>query len=290
MGKINVRMLALFLFIIMTWGLSWPINKIGLASLSPLWFTTLRLVVGTLTMMFIVLIANKLRRPERRDIPLILTIGLLQISCYLFLTNLGLHYLPAGRASLLAYTTPLWVMPIAILLFQERPSLLKWFGFVFGIVGLMILLNPWEMNWHDHNVLFGTAMLLLASLSWAISMLCARYMKWNKSPFELIPWQLLVGTLPVLIFACIKEPHLLVSWNTPLLLSLAYTGIVVTGISYWIGVIVNKELPTLVVSLGLLTVPIFSLLASALFLHEAITFTTISAVTLILMGLMCVAI
>lgn len=289
-NQINLRILGLFLFIILSWGLAWPINKIGLEYMSPLWYTSLRLIVGTITMMALVLAANKFALPQRKDIPLILIIGLLQISLYIFLTNLGLAYIPAGRASLLAYTTPLWVMPIAILVFREQPSLMKWAGFLLGTAGVFVLLSPWELDWSDHRIVFGTAMLLLASLSWAISMLCARYMHWNKSPLELIPWQLLIGTIPILLCAWYQEPTFQFEWNSTLVLSLIYTGALVTGISYWTGVVINKELPTIVVSLGFLIVPIFSLVISALFMHEMVSLTTMSAIALILLGLVCVAI
>lgn len=286
----NFRILGLFIFIILSWGLAWPINKIGLGYMSPLWYTAIRLIVGTITMMALVIAVKKFAWPERKDYPLIVIIGLLQISIYILLTNIGLAYLPAGRSSLLAYTTPLWVMPIAILFFKEDAGLLKWLGFGLGIGGLMILMSPWELDWSDHNVLIGSAMLLLASLCWAISMLCARYMQWTKTPFELIPWQLLVGTIPILLFAWIKEPTITVEWNTSLILSLVYTGILVTGLSYWSGVVINKSLPTIVVSLGFLIVPVFSLTVSACFLDEMINLPTAMAMGLILMGLICVVI
>lgn len=287
-NRSNLSMIGLFLFIILSWGLAWPINKMGLGYLSPLWYTSIRLVIGTTTMMALVLALDKFVWPQRKDMPLIMIIGLLQISFYVFFTNLGLKYIPAGRASILAYTTPLWIMPIAILFFQEKQSRLKWAGFLFGIVGLIMLLSPWEFDWTDKHVLFGTAMLLLASLSWAISMLCARYMHWSKSPLELIPWQLLIGTIPILLFTWMKEPLVTITWSMPLVLSLAYTGILVTGISYWSGVIINKELPTLAVSLGFLAVPALSLLSSAFFMHEVVTMTTAAAVGMILTGLVLV--
>lgn len=289
-NKLNLRILGLFIFIILSWGLAWPINKVGLAYMSPLWYTAIRLLVGTATMMLMVLAVDKFTLPHRKDIPLILIIGLLQISLYIFFTNLGLAYIPAGRASLLAYTTPLWVMPITIIFFQEKPGFMKWAGFLFGVGGLFLLLSPWELDWSNADTLFGTAMLLLASLSWAISMLCARYMEWSKSPLELIPWQLLIGTIPILLFAWVKEPAISFEWNATLLLSLVYTGALVTGISYWSGVVINKELPTIVVSLGFLIVPIFSLVISSLFMHEAISLTTMSAIGLILAGLGCVVV
>ncbi len=288
--KLNIRILSLFAFIVISWGLAWPVNKVGLAYLSPLWFTTIRLLVGTTTMMALVLAMNEFRLPSRKDIPLILIIGFLQISFYILLTNLGLAYLPAGRSSLLAYTTPLWVMPPAILFFHEEGSWLKWTGFILGITGLMLLMSPWEMNWHDGNILFGSAMLLLSALCWAISILCIRYMHWSKSPLQLIPWQLLVGAVPIFIYAWINEPIVHVDWNMPLILSLAYTGFLVTGLSYWSGIVINKELPASVLSLGFLAVPVFSLAISAIFMGEMITLSTMTAMGCILLGLVCIAV
>lgn len=285
----NFRLFTLFAFIILSWGLAWPITKIGLDYMSPLWYTTARLIVGTITMLIIVFAVGKLSWPRRKDLPLILIIGLLQICIYLWLANLGLAYLPAGRSALLAYTTPLWVMPITTFFFKEETGAFRWLGFFLGIVGLVILLNPWEITWTT-NVLFGCAMLLLASLSWAISMLCARYMAWSKSPLELIPWQLLIATLPVLLCAFVQEPVLKMEWNSALMWSLAYTGILVTGLSYWGGLIINKELPTMVVSIGFLAVPVLSLIISAVFMHEIINFTTGAAMSLIILGLGCVVI
>lgn len=287
---LNFRIFSLFLFIIFCWGLAWPINKVGLAYMSPVWYTVARLIIGTVTMMIIVVAMRKFSLPRREDLPLILIIGLLQISFYILLANLGLAYLPAGRSSLLAYTTPLWVMPAAIWFFNEESTITRWLGFFLGITGLFILLSPWEIDWSNTQVIFGCAMLLLASLCWAISMLCARYMQWTKSPLELIPWQLLIGTIPILIYAIAKEPHTNIIWSTSLIVSLLYTGILVTGLSYWSGLIINKELPTTVVSIGFLAVPVFSLTISSLFFHESINLCTSIAMVLILLGLVCVVV
>jgi drug/metabolite transporter (DMT)-like permease len=281
----NLRILCLFVFIVLTWGLAWPINKIGLQYMSPLWYTTTRLLIGACAMLGIVVATNNFMLPERKDIPLILIIGLLQISIYILLTNIGLAYLPAGRSSLIAYTTPLWIMPVATLFFKEEAGLLKWLGFFLAIVGLVILMDPWQLHWTDRNILLGTGALLLASLCWAISIICVRYMEWNKSPLQLMPWQLLTGAIPLLFYALMKEPNMQVTWNAPLFLSLIYTGVLVTGISYWCAIIVNKALPAIVLSLGFLIVPVFSFAVSAIYLKETINTPTILAMTLIIVGL-----
>lgn len=285
----NLRIVGLFIFIILSWGMAWPVSKIGLAYMSPAWYTAIRLMVATFTMMSIVIMLGKFSLPRPKDFPLILIIGLLQISIYILLASIGLSYLPAGRSSLLAYTTPLWIMPAATFIFNEKSGSLPWAGFAMGLTGLFILMSPWEVNWADKKALFGAAMLLLASLCWAISMLCTRYMKWTKSPLELVPWQLLIGTIPVFFYAYLNEPFTRLDWDIPLVASLLYTGILVTGFSYWSGIVINRELPTIVVSLGLLLVPVVSLIVSCLYMHEKMTLAALVATLLIISGIYCVA-
>jgi drug/metabolite transporter (DMT)-like permease len=85
-----------------------------------------------------------------------------------------------------------------------------------------------------------------------------------------------------------NEPLTTLDWNIPLVLSLAYTGVLVTGVSYWSGIVVNRELPTIVVSLGFLLVPVVSLLVSYIYLEETITLPTLAAMALIISGVYCV--
>ncbi len=89
-------------------------------------------------------------------------------------------------------------------------------------------------------------------------------------------------------YAWIKETVLIVDWNTELILPIIYTGFLVTGLSYWSGLVINKELPTIIVSLGFLIVPVFSLVVSSIFMHEAITMATMTAMLLIIGGIVCV--
>jgi drug/metabolite transporter (DMT)-like permease len=288
MKKINYPMLGIFAFVILSWGLGWPITKIGLEYMSASWYAAIRLIMATIMMMAAIIALKKFSWPHRRDLPLIFIIGILQIGGYMLLANIGLTYIPAGRAALIGYTTPLWVMPATIWLFKEPVRWQHCLGFMLGLGGLIILLSPWELNWSNNNIILGAIMLLLASFAWAISMLCTRYMHWNKSPLELIPWQLLVGAIPALIIAWTQDAATSIQWTPALIWSLLYTGILVTGLSYWTGVMVTKELPTLVVSLGLLLVPVCSLTISTLYMHESLNALTLTAFGLIISGIVCV--
>jgi len=279
--------LLLFL-LILSWGFNWPVSKIALQYMPPLWFSATRLGIGTLTMFSIAIMLGKFIWPTKQDLKIILVIGILQIGLFMTLINLGLSHVAAGRSSVLVYTTPLWVVPISVFFFHEKTNLIKWLGFIFGLAGIAILFNPLAINWSNQQALIGNGALLLAALSWAISILCARYMRWPHSPLQLISWQLLMGTIPVILLAVLKQPHPYIIWNHSLMLTLLYGGIIATAFAYWGGVVVSKELPPVTSSLSLLGVPICGVISSALFLNEVITFSLVLAIAFILMGLICV--
>ena len=50
---------------------------------------------------------------------MILSVGLLHMGAFAALVSLGLQHVPAGRSVVLAYTTPLWVIPAARLFLGE---------------------------------------------------------------------------------------------------------------------------------------------------------------------------
>lgn len=277
----------LMLALIFVWGLSWPISKIGLQYMSPVWLSAFRLMIGTLTMFSIVSVLNKFILPNIKDLKIIVVIGLIQIGIFMLLLNVGLSYVDAGRAAILVYTTPIWVAPISIFIFKENATLIKWLGVFFGLAGIVTLFNPFTINWHNPNEIVGNAILLLAALCWSIAILCARHMYWTRSPIELISWQLLVGTIPVILLALIIEPHPHIVWNHTLLCSLFYNGILGTGFAYFGTIVISKKLPPITTSLGLLGVPLLGLIFSAIILHEIINISDVVAMIFILIGLVC---
>jgi drug/metabolite transporter (DMT)-like permease len=272
---------------ILMFGIGWPISKIGLEYMPPVTFAATRLVIGTICMFLYVIVTKNFIWPTKKDIPIILAIGFFQVGFFILFIHLGLKFVEAGRSTILVYTTPIWVTPIAIFFFKESAGLLKWLGLVFGMIGLIILFGPNSINWADPNVIMSNAVLLLAALSWAISMLCARYMQWPHSPLQLFPWQLLVGTIPMLILMLFELPTMPILWNKTLIGALLFTGIFPQGFGALGVLLVSKALPSITVSLCLLAVPVMGLIFSSLLLGETITMVNLFAITFIVIGLIC---
>lgn len=282
------KLTVVFILLILAWGLNWPVSKIALHSISPLWFSAARLTIGTITMLAIVILLRKFIWPSKKDLKIILFIGLLQIASFMMLINYGLSHVAASRSSILVYTFPLWVVPISIFFFHETANWLKWLGFIFGMIGIIILFNPFTFDWSNHHTIIGNLALLLAALCWAISMLFARYMRWTRSPLQLIFWQLLVATIPVVLLAHHYQPHVHIVWNHAILWTLLYSGVIATAFGYWGGIVVSKEFSPITASLSFLCVPVCGVISSVIFLKEPLTFPLMLAMSFILMGIICV--
>lgn len=279
----------LVILLILAWGLSWPIGKIGLEYIPPVWFAAYRLLTGVISFFLLVAITGNLIIPDKRDLPIIFVMGIIQMGLFLMLIAVGLYYVDPGRSAMLVYSTPLWVTPLAVLFFKEKLTVYKSLGLVLGLSGILILFSPWGIDWTDQAALFGNAILMLAALCWAVAILCARNMTWYRDPLQLVPWQLLVGMLPVFVLAALLEPQAVIEWNFPLTSSLLFTGLFGTAFGFWGTLVVSKELPSITVSLCYLAIPVAGILFSALIVHEPVTPIMIIAMLFILSGVACVA-
>ncbi len=271
------------------WGINWPVLKIAVLSIPPVWLACVRMAT-TCVCLFIALAAlSRLRLPNRRDLPAVLSVGVIMMGIYPAMTMTGLVHAGAGRASLLSFITPLWVAPAAIILFGERLGALKAAGLAVGLVGLGVLFNPLGFDWSDQAVVRGNLILVLASMVWSITILHMRRHVWRLSPVELAPWQLLAASLVAASLALWFDAGEPVIWSLELAGLLAFAGPVATSLTI-IGVIaIARSLPAITASLLFLATPVAGMLCSAAVLGEPLTLTNIAGLVLIVTGLAFVA-
>jgi drug/metabolite transporter (DMT)-like permease len=268
-------------------GTAWPAMKIGLTGATPIWFAAGRAILGVFASFLLLPWLGQLRLPARRDIGIIVSVGLFQLTFFFMLANIGLGYLPAGRSAVLAYTTALWLVPLAVLVGESVPRR-RWLGVAVGLLGIVVLADPLAQDWQDSGVLAGSALLLLASLSWALAIFHARRHLWHLTPLQALPWQLLLAAVLLTLFAVLFEPEGRIAPRGGVLLSLIYLGVVAGPAAAWAATSVARALPTVVTSLGFLGVPAIGLVISTLWLGEAVTPTLVLGAVLIALGLILV--
>jgi drug/metabolite transporter (DMT)-like permease len=267
------------------WGTAWPVIKAILQDVPPLWTLLLRSVVGTATLFTISIGRRSLTLPQRGDIAVVLNVSLLHMVAFAVLVSVGLQFVPAGRSIVLGYTTPLWVSAGARIFLSEALTRARIAGIGLGLFGLAVLFNPFSFPWHDHAALTGNLLVLLGSFCWAASILHVRAHRWVSSPFELVPWQVLLATCTLAPLALLFEGVPRIEWSARLLALLVYGGTAGIALPYWAMQIVNKNLPAITTSLALLVVPVVGVACSALALGEPITAGLIVAMLLIICGI-----
>jgi drug/metabolite transporter (DMT)-like permease len=268
------------------WGLGYPLNKIGLKYTSPTNYIELRFVIATIAMFIIVIASRNFVIPKLRDLPIVIAVSFFQIVLTMNLSNFGLSLVDAGKATFIVFTTSIWLIPLSALL-NRRLSRMDRLALGIGTVGVIFLISPWEIHWGDTQTWIGDISLLMASLFWSIGILCARHMKWHRSSLQLLPWQLLFASFCTIIFAYVRgvdfKPDQL---NFILIGTLVYSGALSIAIGYWAMILVSKNLSPSIVSLGLIFVPIVSLIFSVIFLNEVVSRNLIVAVIFIIAGVL----
>jgi drug/metabolite transporter (DMT)-like permease len=270
--------------VVLAWGFAWPVNKLILESLPPIWAVATRNAIAAIALCGFTALTGRLALPPRADLPVLLGIALLHMIGFSVLSMIGLAIVPAGRSVVLAYTTPLWVTPGAWLFLREPYSTRRAVGVVVGLLGLAVLFNPLAFDWTDRAAVLGNLAILGAAFLWAASILQIRAHRWQSTPFALLPWELGIASLLLVSSAWFVAGVPTVGWSWRLVLLLLYAGLPGTALAYWAVAMAGRALPAVTTSLGLLAAPVVGVVASAAWLGESVTVSLVLAIVLVLGG------
>jgi len=275
-------------FTALAWGLNFPILKLGLENSPPLLFTSMRMALGAITMFSIAACMGILRLPPRADWPVLFSVGVLQNMAFISLVTMGLQFLPAGRAAILAYTTPIWVVPAAALFLGERFTLPRAVGVGLGLSGLLTVFNPLSINWDNPDVFIGSGLIMLATLIWTVGLVHIRKHHWHGDVMALIPWQVLTSVVVLTPIALYFEDPTEIIWEPTFAWQLLFSGAVASGLCVAAQVAAMRSLPAVSLSLSSASVPAVGLVTASLFLHEQPTSSDLSGFALIAAGILVV--
>jgi drug/metabolite transporter (DMT)-like permease len=277
--------LTLFGLVILCWGFNWPVAKVLVQSVSPLWMVAIRSAIALVVLLILMLATRNLRVPQRGDLPVVFNIALLHMSAFAILMAIGLMHVPAGRSIVLGFTTPLWVIPGAILFLGERVTPLRAGGMALGLAGLLVLFNPLQLDWTDRRALLGNGLLMLAAFCWAVSILHLRAHKWISTPYQLVFWEVLVATVVLTMLAAVFEGAPDIAWDARIMLLFLYGGVFGVALAYWAMAMVNRSLPAMTTSLGVLATPVVGVLSAVFVLGEPFSPGLAIALAMILGGI-----
>jgi drug/metabolite transporter (DMT)-like permease len=276
---------GLLALVVFAWGTNWPVTKLIVHEIPPLWSTAIRCMIAAAGLAPLLWAQGDFIIPKRGDMPVVLCTSILHMVAFSALVAAGVQFVPAGRAIVLGYTTPIWVAIGASLFLSEAITARRAIGIGFGLAGLAVIFNPATLNWGDHNALYGSGLILIAAFCWAGNIVYVRAHRWISTPFQLVFWQVLLAAALLSVIAGFIEgaPH--IAWTPRLAALLLYSGIVCTAFAHWAMTMVNRSLPAVTTSLCLLATPLLGIVSATVFLGEPLEPSLFLAMTLIIGGI-----
>ncbi len=261
---------------------AWPVTKqvIGLG-VAPLWFAVGRAGCSAAVLFAVLGAQGRVRLPGRRDRPVLVGVGLLQLGLFFAFAHLAVEYVPAGRTAILSNVTTIFIAPLSYLLLRERVSARRWIAAGLGLAGAAVLMNPWAIDWAAPGVLVGHAFLLGAAAGFSGSLLIMRRFPPALSMLQLLPWCFVLAFLVLLPLALLHGGGFGL-WTLPSWEALAYIGLLAGPVGTWCVMEATKRLPAMVASVGFLMTPAAGLALSALWLGEPIGPDLLAGAALIL--------
>ena len=269
------------------WGLNWPGMKIILSEMTVWWFRALCLIVGGCILMLISALSGNRWKLRRQEIGPVLLCGSFAILGWMVFSAYGVSQMPAGRASIIAFTMPLWATLIAAYVLGERITRTKVAGLLLGLLGLGVLIGPDLLILKRAPV--GAFFMLSAAISWAIGTVLLKKIAWQLPTLSNIAWQLLFSSIPVTLVAAWSEPLPdLTTLSGSALIALLYLFLFPMSFCQWAYFKTVALLPASIAAIGTLMVPVIGVYSSHLILDEQVGITDLLALLLVLSALVLV--
>jgi drug/metabolite transporter (DMT)-like permease len=222
----------------------------------------------------------------------LLVCGLLAFGLPFLCLSVAARHLPAGLMSILNATTPMWGAFVGWLWLRERMHLMRSLGLILGLLGVVLLTADKGAIPPGSGSLLAVALMLCATLSYALSVHVARRHLHALSPLSnatgtlcmtalmMIGPALWLGPQPV-------PPHTAQYWHEvpgTVWAALLALGIVCTGLAQIVFFrLIGRIGPNQALTVTFL-IPVFGMLWGALFLNERITSWMLLSTVVIALG------
>ncbi|MER5178555.1 DMT family transporter [Streptomyces sp. NPDC002896] len=268
----------------LVWGFSFLLIKVGTHGYAPLQVTLGRLLFGT-AVLAVTLVVKRERLPRGAR-----TWGHLMVAAFLLnalpfsLFAFSELTIPSTLAGICNATTPLWGMALSLVaLSEDRPTRRRVAGLGIGFIGVLTVLGAWQgFSGLDFA---GTAMALVASLSYAIGWIYVRRTLAGSghSNLSLTGAQLLLATLQLTVVTPVfttLPTHLAV---IPLL-AIAALGVLGTGLAFLIQYGLVAEVGPTTAQMVTYFVPVIATAAGVAALGESLSWSTPVGAVIVLAG------
>lgn len=283
---ISIRVAAGAILVMFLWAICFPLIRIGLADSPPMIFAALRAVLSGVVLL---IAANCLRRPAivgRAHWSGIVLIALTATSLGFFGMFYGGGLVSPGLATVIANIQPLIAAALAWWFLGEQLGMLQKIGLFTGFIGVVLIGLPGISG--TSSQLFGIVLILFGAVGIAVSNVVLKRLAGKVDILRAMGWQLIIGALPLAMWAVTMENMYTVQWSLRFILNLFVLSVLGTSAAFvlWFSLLRRASLSQLNVFTFL--TPIFGLLIGVIWFAEKLNGLTYAGIILSFIGIFAV--
>ena len=186
------------------WGLNWPIMKHLLSEWPPLSARGWTGVAGGTVLAALALARGQNLVVPKDQWPRLLLSALFNVTIWMTLMGLGLLWLPASEAAVIAYTMPVWAALLAWPILGERMSLLRVLALLMAFAGITALMggNGFAASLEK---LPGIIMVGVGAIAFALGTVVAKRLPMSMPIITSSALQIGIGSVPVALVGLVFE-------------------------------------------------------------------------------------
>ncbi len=270
--------------LVVIWGTTWAVIRIGLGGIPPFTGVALRFGIAGLLLWGAALAIGLRGARLRAPLWLWTAQGLLSFGVSYGLVYWGEQWVPTGLTAVLFATFPLWVAVLAhFVLPGERMRPLGVVGLLLALGGVALLFSQDLQALGGPRVAFASAVLLLAPLSSAIAQIVVKRWGSEVHPVTLNAGSMVIASAVMGALALLVERHRDVRFDATSVGSLLYLAILGTCVTFSLYFWLLRHMTATGLSLVAYAIPVVAVAVGAFAFDEPVTWP------LLLGGLLVVA-
>ena len=272
------KQLILIVLVTLTWGVNWPVMKLGVTGYPPLTFRAICLWLGV-PVLGLALAAMKVPfLVARRDWRELFWLAVTNMFVWHALIIVAVSLLSSGRAAILGYTMPVFSAVLGAFFFRTRLKPLQWLGVLAAAVGVSLLLFNELTNLAGKPL--GVALALTAAAVWAVGTQRLRMTKLPASTLTISFWMTLLAAVVLSVMCIAFEREAWVMPSAKTWVAIVYNGVLIFGFTHAAWFTLARTLPPVASTLSTMMIPVLGVFSGALLLGEVLHWQDWAAVAL----------
>ncbi len=263
---VSRRQLLALAALTLMWGVNWPMMKLSLREISPLYFRALTMTGGAIWLYLFYRARGVRLSVQPQEWRHVLLLGAPNMLGWHWVSILGVQELASGRAAILGFTMPVWTVLIGVLVLGERLTRRVAFAAVAVSIAIGLLVS------HEFTALTGRPMgiiwMELGAVLWAIGTLLMRRTRFTLPVEALTVWMMIVSAACLWVIAGVSEPPPRLQVSGWMWLSLAYGVLINYGFAQIIWFGLARDLPPATSAMSIMAVPLIGTLSATFIVGE----------------------